>query len=144
MTVPVSRCGAAVALVVSLAACTGSGHRSAQSDTSAGGGGRLSRSDAIGRVTRLTVEVLRADRTDAKLVSVAALPPEAGAGNESSLLSSGCAWVVSVNGDVAPAFGHGSHFATGTWILDSVSGNVTTMAADETTPAWFAGLPDHC
>ena len=107
----------------------------------------LQQPEATSMVMRLTSEVRRIDRIEAKLMTwreyVASGDP--GAYKPAAADDSAPVWIVAVAGEIAPQFGHGLTFNWGVFTIDGTSGSATSLTArnDGAWPAFFDALPDH-
>jgi hypothetical protein len=102
----------------------------------------LDRAHAIARVTKLTAEVKRVDRVEARLAMASAIPPPMPVrpGQEESDY---CIWVVAVAGDLATF--SGTHTQWAVYKLNAISGVVLgTTAGPGCWPVWWDDLPDSC
>ena len=98
-------------------------------------------------VIKLTAEVRRIDRIEAKLMTwreyLASGDPSAQM--PASASDSAPVWIVAVSGLIAPAFGQGATFDWGVFTVDGTDGRITSLTArnDGAWPAFFDALPGH-
>jgi len=108
---------------------------------------RIQQAEATSEVMRMTAEVRRIDRLEAKLMTwheyVASGDP--GAYKPAAADDSAPVWIVAVAGEIVPQFGHGLTFNWGVFTIDGTGGSVTSLTArnDGAWPAFFDALPDH-
>ena len=87
--------------------------------------------EATSAVMRLSAEVRRIDRIEAKLMTwrdyLASGDPDAqkpGAADERAPV-----WIVAVSGEIVPQFGRGSTFNWGVFTVDGTDGQITSLSA---------------
>lgn len=107
----------------------------------------VQQAEATIAVIKLTAEVRRIDRMEAKLMTwreyVSSGDP--GAQKPSAADDSAPVWIVAVSGEIVPQFGRGATFIWGVFTIDGTTGNVASLIArtDGLWPAFFDALPDH-
>jgi hypothetical protein len=107
---------------------------------------KIQQPEATTAVMRLTAEVRRIDRIEAKLMTwrefVAGDPllqkPSAAEDNAPI-------WIVAVSGEIVPQFGRGAIFTWGVFTIDATDGSIESLVArsDGAWPAFFDALPDY-
>ena len=108
---------------------------------------KIQQSLATSAVMRLSAEVRRIDRIEAKLMTwheyLASGDP--GAHKPAAADDSAPVWIVAVAGQIVPEFGHGATFNWGVFTIDGTEGGITSLTArnDGRWPAFFDALPDH-
>jgi hypothetical protein len=83
---------------------------------------RIDRAQAIARVTRLTAELTRIDRIEARLTLTSAIPSPGVGLRPGEKLPDHCVWAVAVAGDIV-AFG-GEHWPWAVYKVDASSGDI--------------------
>jgi len=108
---------------------------------------KVQQPEATSAVMRLTAEVRRIDRIEAKLMTwreyLASGDP--GAYKPAAADDSAPVWIVAVSGEIVPQFGRGLTFNWGVFTIDGMGGGITSLTArsDGPWPAFFDALPDH-
>ena len=108
---------------------------------------KIQQPEATTAVMRLTAEVRRIDRIEAKLMTwreyLASGDP--GAYKPAAADVSAPVWIVAVSGEIVPQFGRGLTFNWGVFTIDGTGGGITSLTArnDGPWPAFFDALPDH-
>ena len=104
------------------------------------------RTAVLERFSRITSEIRRIDRIDAKLMTRREFEQASDPGTSTSPYTdpNQVIWVVAISGEVVPQFGHGSVLPWGIYLVAADSGDIIGMLAGAGPwPSYFDGLPDR-
>jgi hypothetical protein len=100
------------------------------------------RSAVIGRIRELSLELLRVERIEAKLMQRSEFERVQPSGS-AQIDGNRWIWAVAVAGEIRPPVGRGATFPWGVYLVDAQSGDMLGLVAGSGSwPAYFDALPD--